>query len=65
MAAYHESRIRALSEYFAFCDPDAPRVIRIGYASDNGWRSETIETVEAVEGSFRHLYVRKEYLQAN
>ncbi|CAL8584288.1 hypothetical protein XPA_009892 [Xanthoria parietina] len=49
MAAYHESRVKALSEYYALCHPNTPRVIHFGRSSDAGWQSRTIDTVEVVE----------------
>ncbi|KAL9012773.1 MAG: hypothetical protein Q9173_002479, partial [Seirophora scorigena] len=50
MSAYHESRLRALSEYYALRHPYTPRIIRIGRSSDVGWEPETIDSVEVVEG---------------
>lgn len=56
MAAYHESRVKALSEYFALCYPNTPRVIHFGRSSDAGWQSKTIDSVEVVKGKV--LYTR-------
>ena len=50
MAAYHESRMKALSEYFALRYPNTPRVIHMGHSLNVGWQSEIIDSVEAVEG---------------
>lgn len=55
MAAYHESRVKALSEYFALRYPNTPRVIYIGRSSDGGWQSKTIDSVEVVEGALELL----------
>lgn len=50
MAAYHESRVKALSEYSALRYPNTPRLIHMGRSSDVGWQSDTIDSVEGVEG---------------
>ncbi|KAL8724671.1 MAG: hypothetical protein Q9166_007822, partial [cf. Caloplaca sp. 2 TL-2023] len=50
MAAYHESRVKALSEYFALRYPNTPRVIHMGRSLNVGWQSDTIDSVEGVEG---------------
>ncbi|KAI4099899.1 MAG: hypothetical protein LQ345_007477, partial [Seirophora villosa] len=50
MSAYHESRLRALSEYFALRYPYTPRIVRLGHSLDSGWEPETIDSVEVVEG---------------
>ena len=50
MSVYHESRLKALSEYFALHYPDTPRVIHIGRSSDVGWQPESIDSIELVEG---------------
>lgn len=50
MAAIHESRVKQLSEYFALLYPNTPRVIHMGRFSDASWQSDTIDSVEGVEG---------------
>ncbi|KAL8961303.1 MAG: hypothetical protein Q9193_002128 [Seirophora villosa] len=50
MSAYHESRLKALSEYFALRYPYTPRIIKLGHSLDPGWEPETIDSVEVVEG---------------
>ena len=46
MAAYHESRAKALSEYFTRRDPETPRIVQVGRIQESGWQSETIDTVD-------------------
>lgn len=59
MAAYHESRVKALSEYFALRYPNTPRVIHFGRSSDVGWQSKTIDSVEEVKSTLESLYTWK------
>ncbi|KAL8709388.1 MAG: hypothetical protein Q9220_005882 [cf. Caloplaca sp. 1 TL-2023] len=62
MTAYHESRVKALSEYYALRDPDKLWIVKLGHSSCTNWQSANIDSLESVEDQvmdFRGHFVRQ------